>query len=155
MDTEDLIRHYQSDALPHDVKGPANYGNYQRKERVVLHDRTARKRAATARNTAPKPEDTDEDDGEAEEEEDDDAETSSNLAVTTAPAKNGHTTARTDPEPDSGPAHFAKRAKINSSNLRFNPLQQQVQRQFHNLYAVASQPDSTTSLNPHLSLIHI
>ncbi|CAH00121.1 Rlm1p [Kluyveromyces lactis] len=50
VDTNDLIRHYQSDQLVHDIKEPSDYGDYVKKERVVL--RPNRKRNAANRNAA-------------------------------------------------------------------------------------------------------
>ena len=56
VDTNDLIRHYQGDDLPHDIKGPGDYGDYVKKERVVLNP--SRKRNTGSRNM-PGPSSTD------------------------------------------------------------------------------------------------
>lgn len=184
VDTDDLIRHYQNDELPHDVKGPANYGNYTKKDRVVMRNR-GRKRArpgVSAPTTAGLPaivaptssaaapsaarlhkradagDDDDADDDDDDDNDDDndngnddnDNENDDNHGETSA-NKNGEIRRdmRIGPtgasaKPSRGDLDLSapdpKRPHPDTSP-RFNPLQEQVQRQFHNLYAVASQPE--------------
>ncbi|SCU91886.1 LAMI_0E07756g1_1 [Lachancea mirantina] len=120
VDTADLIKHYQNDALSHDVKGPADYGNFKKKDKVVLHD-TGRRRsntAAAAVNRAHSLSDFKQDDeGDPDDEEDDDS---------------GN---------DNDEVERNVKRPRSQNSPQFNPLQQQVQRQFHNLYAVASHQD--------------
>ncbi|AEY99018.1 FAGR198Cp [Eremothecium gossypii FDAG1] len=111
VDTEDLLRHYRREDLPHDVKTPADYGKYTKKAKVVLNERRRRKQAKFAGEERAKSE------GEEEEEEE---------RAATPEAKG----ARADGEP------YAKRFKAEAP--KFNPLQQHVQRQFHNLYSAAA-----------------
>ncbi|SCU84830.1 LADA_0D04060g1_1 [Lachancea dasiensis] len=161
VDTNDLIDHYQNSHLPHDVKGPANYGNYRKKDRVVMHDKSRKRTARASPELHVEGEDEEEEDdngpdeGEDEDEynnenedeaskshrgvknEDEDSETGENSVPHMQPAKKKLKKG----VPSTSAASFPR----TSPHPTFNSLQQQVQRQFHNLYAVASHPEATNS----------
>ncbi|SCU87974.1 LAFA_0E09956g1_1 [Lachancea sp. 'fantastica'] len=219
VDTDDLIEHYQNPKLQHDAKDPSNYGNYRKKERVVIRDRSKRRfdrvsppstnglanddvivnGAANSGLTTNKirsgrsqkgttdhlvaaddgdDDDDDEDDDENDDEEennvdkrggdnndndndndDDDELNNSNgeendlgnnsvSQTTAADQRTARTNSRKRRKKAVAAPSFSKVAAPNSTqNPPFNSLQQQVQRQFHNLYAVASNPEAAPSTN--------
>ncbi|SCU94824.1 LANO_0E08284g1_1 [Lachancea nothofagi CBS 11611] len=170
VDTDDLIDHYQHSQLPHDVKGPANYGSFRKKERVVIHDRS-KKRAnhrdspdtndadSTSLNDDNADENDDDDDNENELErhddngDDDDDDGDSRNATEGAQNDSEDSGGGVKQELSGKPAKKKLRKSVSnvrasaksSKNPTFNPLQQQVQRQFHNLYAVASNPEASST----------
>ncbi|CEP61887.1 Rlm1p LALA0_S04e02938g [Lachancea lanzarotensis] len=199
VDTDDLIDHYQNPKLQHDAKDPSNYGNFRKKERVVIRDRTKRRfdrvapnininanascldNQAVANNSAvdtgeilnrgrsqsqndnsdhlaeDDDDDDDEDDAADKSDDDDDDENDEHDNNNNNPENNSGSVAVAIDEraarknnrkrrKKSVPPSFSKIPPSNSSlNPPFNSLQQQVQRQFHNLYAVASNPEAASS----------
>ncbi|AMD20826.1 HDR084Wp [Eremothecium sinecaudum] len=159
VDTDDLIKYYKRDDLPHDIKTPADYGDYVKKPKVVLNEKRRRRQATfinepiTIRPSCSKSEQLDDedlgdndDDDEEEEDNDEDnddsiihnsiAQETDSLPSTEIHQQMVNQRQRThSPSLESRP--FTKRVKSDDST-RFNPLQQHVQRQFHNLYSAAS-----------------
>lgn len=125
VDADDLISHYQNDDLPHDAKDPSDYGDYQKKDKVIIQDRKKRK-ALSIGITRPRPQqaqeitkrkDSTNEDVEGDDEDDTD---------------------------DEETVPFSANKKIKrETSAKFNSLQEQVQRQFHNLYNA-----STADRNP-------
>lgn len=140
VDMQEMIRYYQRDDLVHDVKGPSDFGDYGKKQRITLHEHTGKKQAA--RNVRSRA-DEDEENGDEEEDEDEDEDkrvirNGSGGRITRNSLK------REQQEPEGEPA--SKRVK-NEVGLppKFNPLQQMVQRQFQNLYHAASNSPNQSS----------
>ncbi|CUS23957.1 LAQU0S12e03840g1_1 [Lachancea quebecensis] len=191
VDANDLIRHYQNDELPHDVKGPANYGNYTKKDRVVIHGKN-RKRGGAAHAAAARAsrsasqsidsrpgvgahgaasdssgaittaaattlsrkrsagsdshdgkdgDDDDDDERDNDDDDDEDDDNDNSNSNNGAHAEDPHALDSRAPHQQQlskRPKTTTTAAAAAASNPGFNPLQQQVQRQFHNLYAAAS-----------------
>lgn len=198
VDTGDLIRHYQSPDLVHDVKEPSDFGDYVKKERVELRKNRRRGGIANKRSLSPSLDDAVErgglkkhirsqsqilagerhsgsisnrrernsdmeDDDDDDEDDDDEVEEAEGVELASLPtllnkgsklAKAARVGVRgtdsgSSPTVNSisnmqSPFVDLKHSGVKShgrtsgmemnEGLKFNPLQEHVQRQFHNLY---------------------
>ncbi|QLL30850.1 hypothetical protein HG536_0A06650 [Torulaspora globosa] len=157
VDMQNMIEYYQRDDLAHDVKGPSDFGAYQRKSHITLNKHAGRKSrkgyygagsSGQQRQGMAEQQEDENGEEEAEDEEEEDAEDSdrredrragSREPSVTAGARLTRSALKREQQQQQSEA---KKQKIDAQLPKFNPLQQMVQRQFQNLYKAASNPPS-------------
>lgn len=159
VDMKEMVEYYQRDDLAHDVKGPSDFGDYDKKSHIKLNEHTGRKqrkglyqavKGGSQRQTVAEQHEADRSEENAEDDENDDAGDDSDKddearlgSREPSVSAGGRVTRNSLKREQQGQAlPEPKKPKVESQPPKFNPLQQMVQRQFQNLYQAASNPPS-------------
>lgn len=139
VDTDDLIKHYKRKDLPHDIKTPADYGDYIKKSKVVLSDRKKRKQASFFSEPVSKVPAALKSKGEDDDDDlDDDMIQNGNDLDGEIPSNDSQQSSKTGVQTFGLDGRLLKKRFRSGDNSKFNFLQQHVQKKFHNLYNAAS-----------------